>query len=74
MGTRLTMAMELMSRERFENQLRRAGLFPTDNTTGLCKIWATEEGCFVSVPELEEDIPDWILDDILKKVEKLHSL
>ncbi|MYF27549.1 MAG: hypothetical protein F4169_01540 [Gammaproteobacteria bacterium] len=66
------MAMELMSRKRFEEQLKKAGLNPTEHESDLGQVWKTDDDKFVLVPKLVGKTPDWVLDDILDRVGRLY--
>ena len=66
------MAMRLFSRDEFQNELRRAGLEPTDFTTRTGRLWKTKGGQFISVPEHAGTYPDSILEDLLRQVGRLY--
>lgn len=62
----------MMSRKRFEAQLKQAGLSPTEHESDLGQVWKTDDNKFVIVPKLTEKNPDWVLDEILDKVDRLY--
>ncbi|MCY4184616.1 MAG: hypothetical protein OXD45_04785 [Rhodobacteraceae bacterium] len=61
-----------MSRKRFEEQLKQAGLSPTEYESDLGRVWKTDDGKFVLVPKLTSKTPDWVLDEVLNKVGRLY--
>ena len=66
------MAMQLLDKESFEKELRKAGLKPTDHTTSAGRIWETDDGNIVMVPEIRGRVPDSVLDTVLIEVNKLY--
>ena len=66
------MAMEMLSRERFREELNRAGLSPTDTMSQTSRLWSTADGQLIWVPESEGPIPDSVLGALLLQVGKLY--
>ena len=66
------MAMEMLSRERFREELNKAGLHPTDTTSQTSRLWSTAEGQLIWVPESDAPIPDSVLEALLRQVNKLY--
>ncbi len=66
------MAMQLMSRSEFENELRKAGLEPTEILTRTGRLWRTSDGQYISVPAHSETYPDSVLEELLRRVGKLY--
>lgn len=66
------MAMEMLSRERFREELNKAGLSPTDTMSQTSRLWSTADGQLIWVPESEGPIPDSVLGALLLQVGKLY--
>ena len=66
------MAMRLFTREEFQNELRRAGLEPTESTTRTGRLWRTKDGQFISVPEHTNTYPDSVLESLLRQIGRLY--
>lgn len=71
-GFCLTMDTELISREKLEEQLKQAGLSQTEHHSDLVEVWKTETGQMFTIPKLEDENPDWVLESILKKVGRFY--
>ena len=67
------MAMRLLSQEEFDAELRKAGLEPTDITTLTGRLWRTEDGRLISAPVYDGKIPDSVLDQLLRRIDKLYQ-
>ena len=67
------MAMELMKVDRFYDQLRKAGLSPTEHNHKHGEVWQLNDGRCITVPHVNEPVPDWVLDKILGKLGLLYQ-
>lgn len=68
------MAMQIMSRDQFEQQLRSAGLTPTNKLSRTGRIWEDGNGAVVMVPNVQDGIPDSVLDRVLEQVNLLYRV
>ena len=66
------MAMKLMDKESFEQELKKAGLEPTEHRIRKYRVWKTDDGKEVLVPETNKKLPDSTLDRILSQVNRLY--
>lgn len=64
------MSMRIFSEAAFEQQLRDYGLAPTQNQTDSVRAWCDSNGEFVLVPYGLGQYPDYVLDEIIRKVMK----
>ena len=64
--------MRILSRAEFEEQLRQAGLTPTDERSEIGRMWQADNGETVLVPDLPDGIPDFVLDRVLEEVNRLY--
>ena len=67
------MAMRILTREEFQFELRKRGLMPTKVKTDTGRLWRTDRGQIISVPEHAETYPDTVLDALLEQIGKLYS-
>lgn len=68
------MAMRLFSKNDFYAELKRRGLEPTGFTAGNQELWALKDdpARTVFVVTDQERIPDYVLDTILQKLNRLY--
>ena len=66
------MPMRFFSQEQLHEELRKAGLRPTDLKTLTGRLWETDDGQFLSVPEHSDSYPGWVVDDLLDRVGRLY--
>ena len=68
------MAMRIFTLAEFEAELARAGLEKTGETTRTAAIWKTPNGKAISAPIHSNEIPDFVLEDILRKLGLLYRM
>lgn len=66
------MALLVYNREDFRQELFRRNIKPTNLTTVTGRLWVTENGVYISVPESDE-YPDYVLDAVLAQIGKLYE-
>ena len=67
------MAMRLLQEDELHTKLKAAGLKETNEALSTSRLWDAGDGQFVWVPRREDgQYPDWILEDILRKVGRLY--
>ena len=67
------MAMRIMNKNEFEQQLKNAGLKPTRKTSKKGRLWEGVDGQLVMVPKIGKNgIPDSIADRVLEEVNRLY--
>ena len=67
------MAMRIMNKNEFEQQLKNVGLKPTRKTSKKGRLWEGVDGQSVMVPKIGKNgIPDFIADRVLEEVNRLY--
>ena len=66
------MAMRIMNRDEFEQQLKKNGLQPTNKESVKGRLWEDSNGNCVMVPNIKNKIPDSVLDRVLEVVDRLY--
>ena len=66
------MAMRIYSREEFFAELKKRGLMPTQVQTYTGRLWRTDSGQIISVPEHSDSYPESVLDMLLEQVDMLY--
>jgi hypothetical protein len=65
------MAMRLLTKQEFEQELERAGLVKTDLVTATSRLWRAPNGRHMTIPDLCQ-YPDSILEDVLRQLGLLY--
>ena len=67
------MAMRLYTKDEFEADIKqRWNIEPTDKRSSTAKLWKTQNGKYITIPELDQ-YPDYWLDVVRDNIAEVES-